>query len=341
MSRGSRSRSVPPIAASAIALLVALAWVGAHPRRALARDGNAHAADYAADYYWEDVHPEGGADVVVGSDAGVDPTPAACEAALADLPDVASRLVRPGEDPAFYYFLHVPRVAGRTLNFCFLKSVFKPRDRCRSGYDGIKLEGPLEHLGHPCTLDATHDDLSILEHARMPRGGAEGQRTAVLTQLRDPVDRVLSAYEFTVEVASRGARRRRQGKKRSTRPSEHNKTRTDQVWPWEVLVPLLEDDILARRHEHPPREPHALDPHAWAWREAGDPPVPVLHNRHRNASVLSVDELGPSDFVLEPLDPYDNPLVMPLRDFVRLPEVVSPFPFPFPFSFPFPFPLLL
>ena len=29
---------------------------------------------------WEDVHPEGGADVVVGSDAGVDPTPAACEA---------------------------------------------------------------------------------------------------------------------------------------------------------------------------------------------------------------------------------------------------------------------
>jgi hypothetical protein len=86
----------------------------------------------------------------------------------------------------------------------------------------------------------------------------------VITQLRDPVDRLLSAYEFAVEVALRMAlkppaqrhqnRERpqpppmpgRPGRPDRKLPQKRNATRTDTVWPWSQIVPMMLEDIVQR-----------------------------------------------------------------------------------------------
>ena len=54
------------------------------------------------------------------------------------------------------------------------------------------------------------------------------------------MDRVLSAYEFAVEVAARVLARPKDYK------PDPNKVNTRDVWPWSQLVPFMEDDMLAR-----------------------------------------------------------------------------------------------
>lgn len=75
------------------------------------------------------------------------------------------------------------------------------------------------------------------------------EKTSVLTILRDPVDRVFSAYEFSVEVGARFLlhpnitsalrmtnRLRAKGKAISTLD----------IWPWKYLVPWMREDLFAR-----------------------------------------------------------------------------------------------
>lgn len=75
------------------------------------------------------------------------------------------------------------------------------------------------------------------------------EKTSVLTILRDPVDRVFSAYEFSVEVGARFLlhpnitsairmtnRLRAKGKAISTLD----------IWPWKYLVPWMRKDLFAR-----------------------------------------------------------------------------------------------
>ena len=51
-------------------------------------------------------------------------------------------------------------------------------------------------MGVPsCKMLSSHDDFSVVQ--QLPPG------TAVVTQLRDPVERFLSAYEFAIEVGGR------------------------------------------------------------------------------------------------------------------------------------------
>ena len=59
-------------------------------------------------------------------------------------------------------------------------------------------------------------------------------------QLRDPVDRVLSAYEFAVEVAARVLNRPKDYK------PDPSKVNTRDVWPWSQLVPFMEHDMVQR-----------------------------------------------------------------------------------------------
>lgn len=57
---------------------------------------------------------------------------------------------------------------------------------------------------------------------------------------RDPVDRVLSAYEFATEVACRSL------SPSTPRKRDARSTDTRNVWPWSGLVPWLEDEVQAR-----------------------------------------------------------------------------------------------
>lgn len=75
------------------------------------------------------------------------------------------------------------------------------------------------------------------------------EKTSVVTILRNPVDRVFSTYEFSVEVAARflvhpnlTSATRMAGRLRS-------KTKgisTLDIWPWKYLVPWMREDLFSR-----------------------------------------------------------------------------------------------
>jgi protein-tyrosine sulfotransferase len=132
-------------------------------------------------------------------------------------------------DPSkMLWFLHIPRSAGRTFHSCFLKLAHPPSKRCAKSYDVLRLNISVGS----CGLLASHDDYSATDF--LPA------QAAIVTQLRDPVDRVVSAYEFAVEVAARVLERP------SNYTADPSKTNTRNVWPWSKLVPLIERDLLPR-----------------------------------------------------------------------------------------------
>jgi len=230
-----------------------------------------------------------------------------CVALAKGIPDFTGNLVEKGGDPSFFFFLHIPRVAGRTFNFCFTRMLFPPRDRCFSGYDGFTSLGPLSELGYQCKFQGTHDDLSVIE--QLPEG------TAVFTQIRDPIDRLLSSYEFSLEVAARYVTRKRD-------PSS-DKTKTDDVWPWSDLVPYMMEDIQKRIDAEDMRE---VDPKVWV-KQVDVEGEEVYYNAARKKTMKAeqrkhLDTITPGGaLVLDDMDPYDNDMVMPLREYVKLPIV--------------------
>ena len=127
----------------------------------------------------------------------------------------------PEED--FIFFLHVPRTAGRSFWSCFLYIAYPPSKKCAKSYDSLRLE-----LSRPdCKLLASHDDYSITDY--LPDG------FHVVTQARDPVDRVISAYEFAALVAARDFN------PNITKAAERAvKVKTRDVWPWMYLIQLFD-----------------------------------------------------------------------------------------------------
>ncbi|XP_042413980.1 protein-tyrosine sulfotransferase-like isoform X5 [Zingiber officinale] len=112
-------------------------------------------------------------------------------------------------------FLHVPRTGGRTYFHC------KPN----------------------CRLLVTHDDYSLM--SKLPK-----DRTSVVTILRDPVDRVFSTYEFSVEVAARFLIHPNLTSVDQMSRQVHKKTggvSTLDIWPWKYLVPWMRQDLFNRR----------------------------------------------------------------------------------------------
>lgn len=81
--------------------------------------------------------------------------------------------------------------AGRTFHQCFLRKLIAERDHCPPSYDVANFSRH-EQLPafHTCKIMASHEDYSTVPPLQAFR------KPAVITQLRDPVDRVLSSYEF-------------------------------------------------------------------------------------------------------------------------------------------------
>eukprot|EP00798_Chlamydomonas_sp_ICE-L_P032015 gene32015-16536_t len=193
------------------------------------------------------------------------------------------------------FFLHVPRTAGRTFHSCMLKPAIPPVKRCPKAYDNLAR---IDTAVPNCGLLSSHDDFSII--SKLP------DDVAVLTHIRDPVDRFLSAYEFAVEVASKHALRR---------PGFQNKPHamiTDEVWPWSYLVPFFQKDIESRRASMENEKPN---PDHWTFVNHPDGEE-FFYNKahHRSKWILSEAE---EDNVLPSLDPYNNRLYMPLHEFME------------------------
>ncbi|KAM7496778.1 hypothetical protein LguiA_021192 [Lonicera macranthoides] len=137
------------------------------------------------------------------------------------------------------FFLHIPRTGGRTYFHCFLKKLYSSALECPRSYDKLRFD-PSKNK---CRLLVTHDDYSMM--SKLP-----SERASVVTILRQPIDRIFSTYEFSIEVAARflihpnlTSATRMAGRLRA-------KTRgvsTLDIWPWKYLVPWMREDLFARR----------------------------------------------------------------------------------------------
>ncbi|VVA90445.1 unnamed protein product [Arabis nemorensis] len=136
------------------------------------------------------------------------------------------------------FFLHVPRTGGRTYFHCFLRKLYDSSEECPRSYDKLHFNPRKEK----CKLLATHDDYSLM--AKLPR-----ERTSVMTIVRDPIARVLSTYEFSVEVAARFLVHPNltSATRMSGRIRKNNVISTLDIWPWKYLVPWMRQDLFARR----------------------------------------------------------------------------------------------
>ena len=145
-----------------------------------------------------------------------------------------SRRKPSGEEKPLTFFLHIPRTAGRTINFCFLKHATPEKERCARAYDELRTD-----LKDPkCSFLASHDDYSIVERmATQPK---------IVTMVREVYSRTLSAYEFSVEVAMRSGGKPTKSARNNPNPS---KTSTRDVWPWGHLVRHIDEDIINYRRE--------------------------------------------------------------------------------------------
>ncbi|GAV66414.1 Sulfotransfer_2 domain-containing protein [Cephalotus follicularis] len=137
------------------------------------------------------------------------------------------------------FFLHVPRTGGRTYFHCFLKKLYSSSDECPRSYDKLRFDPSKTK----CKLLVTHDDYSMM--SKLPR-----RKTSVVTILRNPIDRVFSTYEFSIEVGARflvhpnlTSATQMAGRLRA----KTNGVSTLDIWPWKYLVPWMREDLFARR----------------------------------------------------------------------------------------------
>ncbi|KAL8115514.1 protein-tyrosine sulfotransferase isoform X2 [Apium graveolens] len=139
------------------------------------------------------------------------------------------------------FFLHVPRTGGRTYYQCFLKKLYSSSSslECPRSYDKLRFNPRKTD----CRLLSTHDDYSIM--SKLPK-----DKTSAMTILRNPLDRIFSTYEFSIEVAARflihpniTSATRMSARIRAKRAG----VSTLDIWPWKYLVPWMREDLFARR----------------------------------------------------------------------------------------------
>ncbi|GAB2223227.1 hypothetical protein Droror1_Dr00017365 [Drosera rotundifolia] len=137
------------------------------------------------------------------------------------------------------FFLHVPRTGGRSYYHCFLKKFYSSMLECPRSYDKLRFDP-----GKPnCRLLVTHDDYSVV--SKLPK-----ENTSVVTIMRNPIDRVFSTYEFSIEVAARFLVHPNLTSATTLSKRLRKKTgaiSTLDIWPWKYLVPWMRQDLFARR----------------------------------------------------------------------------------------------
>jgi len=121
--------------------------------------------------------------------------------------DVETPETSPNDSP-LAFFLHVPRTSGRNTSQCLLRSAVPLARHCANSYDALRLRpahrrdeaaSPDASASTPtCDFAQSHDDLSGLVDALAEAGGRE---VSLLTVLRDPLTRVVSAYDMAVRLA--------------------------------------------------------------------------------------------------------------------------------------------
>jgi hypothetical protein len=205
------------------------------------------------------------------------------------------------------FFLHQPRTAGRTLLTCLLRRGYERQGRslCPRSYDLLRFDA-----SNKCSLLSSHDDYSLVA---MIRSKAPSKEVAVMTHIRDPIERFISSYEFAVLNAARTL-----SKELTKSKQEKQKTPrvlTENVFPWSELIPWFIRDMTERRGFRGSLNKSL----PFSWIEIDHPSGHFYYNQHHGISKWSLTDEERS-FLLPPLDPYDAPqLVMPLLEFAQHP----------------------
>jgi hypothetical protein len=132
----------------------------------------------------------------------------------------------------FLYFLRTPQTYSRELEACIVRPAVVGTQRCPSFNEQIDDNALSKLKG--CNVLSSSDDLSILQSLS---GGI-----AVAAQLRDPVDRLVSAYELAVEVAVQ-----KLDSAKAKNPFEAmQKQHPGDVWPWSQFSVFLSKDLMQR-----------------------------------------------------------------------------------------------
>ncbi|KAG9142110.1 hypothetical protein Leryth_016309 [Lithospermum erythrorhizon] len=137
------------------------------------------------------------------------------------------------------FFLHIPRTGGRTYFHCFLKKLYKSSLECPRSYDKLRFNPRKSD----CRLLVTHDDYSMMSKLTK-------EKTSVVTIFRNPIDRVFSTYEFSIEVAARFLVHPNLTSALAIDRLLRSRTKgvsTLNIWPWKYLVPWMREDLFKRR----------------------------------------------------------------------------------------------
>jgi hypothetical protein len=221
--------------------------------------------------------------------------------------------------PPRLFFLHIPRTAGRTVHYCLLVQGTRPRWRCPRAYAGVSLDDaknaagpapPLAAAARRCHLLSSHDDFSLAQ--ALVNSTSSG--VAAVTQLRDPVQRVLSAYEFVVTHAlnlAKLAPEEEEALDALGREQGRLDTFVTRVWPWSELVPLVVRDVRERRDKL------RLGLGGGAGGSAAEGSEEAAAGGGGGGKGGGA---GPARPQPRPRNPYDSPdVAMPLAEFLRLP----------------------
>jgi hypothetical protein len=164
----------------------------------------------------------------------------------------------------FLYLLRTPNTYSRELEACMIRPAVVGTQRCPSFNEQIDKNALSKLKG--CSVLSSSDDLSVLQSV--------SGSTAVAAQLRDPVDRLISAYELAVEVAVQ-----KSDSAKSKNPFEAmQKQHPNDVWPWSMFSAFLSKDLLQRVRGSSCRT-------AWPW-EGGVPNSSTVQHNHRTCSAL-------------------------------------------------------
>jgi hypothetical protein len=112
-----------------------------------------------------------------------------------------------------------------------------PHKAClpNSPYSGEQIEDGVFRKLKGCSVLSSTDDLSVLK--KLSLGS-----TAVAAELRDPVERLVEAYELAVEIALQ-----KLDADRAKSPFEAmQKQHPNDVWPWSKFTPFLAKDLAQR-----------------------------------------------------------------------------------------------
>lgn len=133
------------------------------------------------------------------------------------------------------YVLKTPQTNSLELDSCLIRAAMPGTQRCPSFHEVIRT-GAFKKL-KGCSVLSSHDDLSILNKLT--------GKVAVAAQLRDPVQRLVTAYELAVEVAVQQL----QLMTKSKNPFEAMNLQHPQAdhGPWSQLYPFLVKDLAAKK----------------------------------------------------------------------------------------------